>query len=136
MSHYGEPWMGTSYRNAPVATAPRAPKPVLSRPLAGAIAAAALIAALGVAVGLAAQPRLGHTTFKRPAHKLAIEVARPRVMPTPKAVGRLEVLPPDMVRNAPRAMPRPAAAAALEADRFGDQPEPPFPSAFDEDPPN
>jgi uncharacterized protein YecT (DUF1311 family) len=121
MSDRADPWTGTTYNGfAGAAELPpqpaRGPIPRLSRNLLlGGVAAAV---GLGLVFGIAARPNLGQHALKpapmQPAARsstdvLDIEVTKPVVLPAPKPTGRLEVLPPDLARAAPRM----AAAAPI-----------------------
>ena len=114
MSDRADPWAGTTYNGFAGAAEPppqpaRRPIPRLSRNLLlGGVAAAV---GLGLVFGFAARPNLGQHMSKpapmQPAARsstdvLDVEVTKPVVLPAPKPTGRLEVLPPDWARAAPR----------------------------------
>jgi uncharacterized protein YecT (DUF1311 family) len=91
--------------------------------------------ALGALLGLAARPDLGkHAPEAAPMQPvprastamLDVEVAKPVILPAPKAVCRLEVLSPDLARTAPRMAaapphidPRPAASPEPDCSMAG-----------------
>lgn len=113
MSERGDPWAGATYNGFAGAAElpPPAPKPrrLPSRKLVLGGVAAGL--ALGAVLGLAARPNLGKAAADpapmQPAPRastamLDVEVNKPVIPPAPKATSRLEVLPPDLARAAPR----------------------------------
>jgi uncharacterized protein YecT (DUF1311 family) len=125
----GEPWAGTTYNGFSGPAEPRPARratPPLSRNLIlGGVAAAV---GLGLVFGFAARPNLGQHERAAPMQPatqpstdtLDIEVNKPVILPAPRPTGRLEVLPPDLARNAPRmaarALPaQPAAAPHIDA---------------------
>jgi uncharacterized protein YecT (DUF1311 family) len=125
MSDRADPWAGTTYNGfAGLAELPPPAPSRLSRPRAsrkllfGGVAAAAT---LGLVLGFAARPNLVQPASKpapmQPVARastetLDIEINKPVILPAPKPTGRLEVLPPDLARSAPR---RVAASAQVEA---------------------
>lgn len=138
MSDRADPWAGTTYHGfaGPAEVLPPAPSR-LSRSrasrklLLGGVAAAAV---LGLVLGFAARPKLVQPASRpapmqpaarAPAETLDIEINKPVILPAPKPTGRLEVLPPDLARSAPRmvAAPRvearPQAAAASDCRALG-----------------
>jgi uncharacterized protein YecT (DUF1311 family) len=135
MSERADPWAGTTYNG--FAGAPELPPPppkarrLPSRTVV--IGGVAVGLALGAVLGLAARPDLGGRTPEpapmQPAPRAAtamldVEVAKPVILPAPRAVGRLEVLSPDLVSAAPRMVAaasapphiEPRAAARAEPD--------------------
>jgi uncharacterized protein YecT (DUF1311 family) len=143
MSDRADPWTGTTYNGfAGAAELPPQPayRPRLSRNLL--LGGVAVAVGLGLVFGLAARPNLGQHDVKpapmQPAAQpskdvLDVEVAKPVVLPAPKPTGRLEVLPPDLARAAPRMAavvpvspiatpriePRPAADAGFDCRSAG-----------------
>ena len=94
--------------------------------------------ALGAVLGFAARPDLGRGAAEpapmQPVSRAAtamldVEVAKPVILPAPKAVDRLEVLSPDLVSAAPRMVavasapphiePRPVANAEPDCSMAG-----------------
>jgi uncharacterized protein YecT (DUF1311 family) len=134
MSDRADPWAGTTYNGfagpaeLPPPAAPRLSRPRASRKLLlGGVAAAA---ALGLVLGFAARPNLVQPASKpapmQPAARastetLDIEINKPVIVPAPKPTGRLEVLPPDLARSAPRVVAAsPRVETRLEADPASD----------------
>ena len=117
-----EPWGGATYHgfSTPPLAAPKprsAPAPArrvwpIPRGVTiGAGVAAAV--ALGLLFGFWARPNLAHPAPAGPmravtpagydaAQRMNTEVNAPPPAPVPKSAGKLEVLPPDLARNAPR----------------------------------
>lgn len=123
----GQPWGGGTYHGfsgARPAAAPAAAPLRTARPrrwqvpraatIGGGIAAAV---ALGLALGYTSRPHLAQPTTPKPMQAvtpaaggtLPVEVNAPVPPPPLKSAGKLEVLPPDLARSAPRAPPLPAA---------------------------
>ncbi len=141
----GDPWAGATYNGfskpgvAPVArrTLPRLSNHLLLGGIGGAVA-------LGLIFGFVARPNLVKAEKAPPMQAvtrvstgaLDIEVAKPVILPAPKSVGRLEVLPADMVRNAPRAIvvARPAAAPEEPQPYAEEDEEIDGPVAYDDEP--
>jgi len=125
MSERGDPWAGTTYNG--FAGAPELPPPPRKRlrlpSRAVVIGGVAAGLALGAVLGLTARPELGGAAPEaapmQPAPRastarLDVEVNKPVVLPAPKAVGRLEVLPPDLARAAPRIPAQSPVPARIE----------------------
>jgi uncharacterized protein YecT (DUF1311 family) len=84
--------------------------------------------ALGLVLGIAARPNIGQHGLKpvpmrpvtRPSSEtLEIQVNKPVILPAPKAVGRLEVLPPDLAASV---RPATVAVASQRNDVRSDAP--------------
>jgi uncharacterized protein YecT (DUF1311 family) len=74
--------------------------------------------ALGLVFGLVSRPQFAEPADRRPMQPVTpvpVEVLAPPPLPAPQAVGRLEVLPPDMARRA-NAEPVVVARAPLATD--------------------
>jgi uncharacterized protein YecT (DUF1311 family) len=80
--------------------------------------------ALGLVLGIAARPNIGQHGLKpvpmQPVTRAStdtidIEVNKPAVLPAPKPMGRLEVLPPDLAAAARPAVVAVAPAARMDA---------------------
>ena len=139
MSDRADPWAGTTYNGfAGAPDLPPQPRrraiPRLSRNLLlGGVAAAV---GLGLVLGLAARPNLGPRAKPPPMQPAArastdvldVEVKKPVVLPAPKPTGRLEVLPPDLARAAPRMA---AAAPTLPIAPSRIEPQPALEAGFD-----
>lgn len=125
-----EPWAGATYNgfSGPSPDAPPAAPPAgrqwpaftRNRTLMGGVAAAV---GLGLVLGVWAHPRLGADGKAREPMsasaveaatlpRVPIEVTQPAPPPTVRTSGKMEVLPPDMVRAA---QPPPRAPAAIES---------------------
>ena len=118
---WGQPGAGGAYHGfsvaPPHAVAPTGAARAWKPPRAATVAAGvggALV--LGLAFGFLAKPDLGRSHLGEPMRAvtpatataqptMAIEVNAPRPPAPVKSAGKLEVLPPEMARNAPRAMP-------------------------------
>jgi uncharacterized protein YecT (DUF1311 family) len=136
--HSADPWSGTTYNGFAGAGTPSSPpdrvrpeplpgrRPSTGTLLIGGVAAAAV---LGIALGFLARPRLntGEATLSQPMRsapaapgqaaapevgQVQIQVNPPPPAPTLHSAGRLEVLPPDLVRAA-RQSATPAPAPGL-----------------------
>ena len=114
MTERGDPWAGTTYNGfAGASELPPPRRRAFRLPSRGVvIGGVAAGLALGAVLGLTARPDLGGKASAaapmQPAPRastarLDVEVNKPVVLPAPKAVGRLEVLPPDLAQAAPRA---------------------------------
>ena len=113
MSERADPWADKTYNGFAGASELPPPAPRMRRlpsrkVVLGGVAAGL---ALGAVLGLAARPDLGkrapdpapmQPVPRAATAMLDIEVAKPVILPAPKATGRLEVLSPDLVRAAPR----------------------------------
>jgi len=106
---------------------PRATRRVSRTLLLGGVAAAV---GLGLLAGAITRPNLGQGEKAPPmravtqpsTETLDVEVNKPVVLPAPKSTGRLEVLAPDLARDAPRMV---AAAAPTPLPRIDAPPAPP-----------
>jgi len=142
----GQPWGGGTYhgfsgpRPAAAPTSPVAPvkrrawQVPRAATIGGGIAAAV---ALGLALGYFARPHLAQPTTPTPMRAvtpaaggtLPVEVNAPVPPPPLKSAGKLEVLPPDLARNAPRAPAALPAAPPLPVVSTPAYPAPAYPSA-------
>lgn len=113
MSERADPWADKTYNGFAGASelpppAPKARRLPSRKIVLGGVAAGL---ALGAVLGLAARPDLGKSApeaapmqpvARASTAMLDVEVNKPVILPAPKAVGRLEVLSPDLARAAPR----------------------------------
>jgi len=134
MSERADPWADKTYNGFAGAPelpppAPRARRLPFRKIVLGGVAAGL---ALGAVLGLVARPELGKSAPEaapmQPVPRastamLDVEVNKPVILPAPKAVGRLEVLSPDLAQAAPRMVVATAAPPRIEP-RTTANPEP------------
>ena len=134
----GQPWGGGTYHGfsqAPAEEAEPAPRAWRVPRTATIGAGVAAAVALGLALGFLSKPHLAQPTTPTPMRAvtpsaggtLPVEVNAPAPPPPVRSAGKLEVLPPDLARSAPRplvAPMAPPAPAIVDAQPRYDAPAP------------